>query len=813
MTEEKVVEVSPPAVALDHHKRKHEDLEPQASEPAVMAENEVDESNLEVDGVQKDEEIPVGIPDSSEAKRPRLDAKPDDLANENGHQAEKQGETAEELSEDIAVADDQLGDDQHPPEKVLQEVNEEHVVGNGRKIDGQESLTDNTQPDDDQVLSSENAHLDNVEKPYEDEHHQQAVDVPELGDFTSEQHVLESGSQATSRKIEVPNNKVGVLIGKSGDTIRMLQYNSGAKIQIMRDAEADPHAATRPVELIGPLESIIKAEKLIKDVIAEADAGGSPSLVARGFNPAVTGGAAEQIQIQVPNEKVGLIIGKGGETIKGLQTRSGARIQLIPQHLPDGDQSKERTVRVSGDQKQIEMARELIKEVMNQNVRSSSNYHQQSYRPRGPSSMQQWGGRAPQSGQPMPYEYQQRGPYPSQNQQYPSSYGAFAPRSSYGSGWEHRPPPMQQQGPPPHTQGGSYDYYGGQGGHGHPGNISASGPHPTHMGPPHTQANYNYGQPRGPDYGQPTPYSQSAPPPHHQTYGHGQGYPDSQALPLQSQHQHQQQPYGGPQPSQQGTYPDAAAHQGYGYAPQQQFNKPAMPYSVASQGPPSQSYAPSAASQPGPGDMQPYQVAPVTSVQSYGQNVQPQQPYPYASSGSTQAPYATAPAPVPATNDGYNQPPAMSGYPQQGYGQGYAHPTQQAPVYSQPAAPGGAYGQYPSQPSYSDPAAGYGYQQTQTDPAYAAGQAYSAGVAAPTVQQGYAQPVPAAAAPTPAPAPGPNQPGYDQSAGGYGAVPAPASAPVAYGKSLSPQPQPQPQPGYSQPQAQYDASQMYGAAR
>lgn len=63
--------------------------------------------------------------------------------------------------------------------------------------------------------------------------------------------------------------QVGVLIGKSGDTIRYLQYNSGAKIQIMRDADTDPHAATRPVELIGTLENINKAEKLIKDVIAE----------------------------------------------------------------------------------------------------------------------------------------------------------------------------------------------------------------------------------------------------------------------------------------------------------------------------------------------------------------------------------------------------------------------------------------------------------------------------------------------------------------------------------------------------------------
>lgn len=67
----------------------------------------------------------------------------------------------------------------------------------------------------------------------------------------------------------LPLSQVGVIIGKAGDTIRSLQDNTGAKIQIVRDADADPHSATRPLELIGTLENIKKAEKLIKDVIAE----------------------------------------------------------------------------------------------------------------------------------------------------------------------------------------------------------------------------------------------------------------------------------------------------------------------------------------------------------------------------------------------------------------------------------------------------------------------------------------------------------------------------------------------------------------
>ncbi|KAI3732898.1 hypothetical protein L1987_64110 [Smallanthus sonchifolius] len=56
-------------------------------------------------------------------------------------------------------------------------------------------------------------------------------------------------------------------------------------------------------------------EKDVGVLIGKAGAGGSPSLVARGFS-AHSSGIGEQLHIQVPNEKVGVIIGKGSETIK-----------------------------------------------------------------------------------------------------------------------------------------------------------------------------------------------------------------------------------------------------------------------------------------------------------------------------------------------------------------------------------------------------------------------------------------------------------------------------------------------------------------
>ena len=76
------------------------------------------------------------------------------------------------------------------------------------------------------------------------------------------------GFQGSSKKIDIPNGRVGVIIGKGGETIKYLQLQSGAKIQVTRDMDADLSSPTRMVELMGTPEQIAKAEQLINDVLA-----------------------------------------------------------------------------------------------------------------------------------------------------------------------------------------------------------------------------------------------------------------------------------------------------------------------------------------------------------------------------------------------------------------------------------------------------------------------------------------------------------------------------------------------------------------
>ncbi|KAG2605773.1 far upstream element-binding protein 1-like [Panicum virgatum] len=148
-------------------------------------------------------------------------------------------------------------------------------------------------------------------------------------------------------------------LGKAGETTRYLQLQSGAKIQVTGDNEAESGAPTGPAELSDTPEQISKAEQLIKEVLAEADAGSSGTgFGGQKYNAPRPG--ADTFQMKFPNNnKVGFVIGKGGETIKSMQAKSGACIQVIPLHLPAGDTSTERTVHIDGTHEQIEIAKQL----------------------------------------------------------------------------------------------------------------------------------------------------------------------------------------------------------------------------------------------------------------------------------------------------------------------------------------------------------------------------------------------------------------------------------------------------------------------
>jgi far upstream element-binding protein len=200
---------------------------------------------------------------------------------------------------------------------------------------------------------------------------------------------VSGGPGGSSYEMMVPGHKVGLIIGKGGEMIKQLQEQSGAKIVIIQDTpEAAPE---KPLRITGPPESIDIAKGLVSDILNQADErdgmsfgggrgrgrGGGPMRGGRGGfrggrggGPGGPGGwgggmgggeygGQHTDYVQVPSNKCGLIIGKGGETIKNINAVSGAHCE-IDKNSPQ--EAREKNFVIRGAPEAVERAKNMIME-------------------------------------------------------------------------------------------------------------------------------------------------------------------------------------------------------------------------------------------------------------------------------------------------------------------------------------------------------------------------------------------------------------------------------------------------------------------
>ena len=144
----------------------------------------------------------------------------------------------------------------------------------------------------------------------------------------------------------VPDKMVGMIIGRGGEQITRLQADSGCKIQMAQESGG---LAERMCTLTGPPPAIAQAKAMIEGIIASEGHGGGGGGGGGGGRGGgmgggggggggMGGGGGGQVEMMVPGHKVGLIIGKGGETIKMLQEQTGAKIIIIQESNEHADQ-------------------------------------------------------------------------------------------------------------------------------------------------------------------------------------------------------------------------------------------------------------------------------------------------------------------------------------------------------------------------------------------------------------------------------------------------------------------------------------------
>ncbi|XP_023666426.2 far upstream element-binding protein 2 isoform X2 [Paramormyrops kingsleyae] len=167
-----------------------------------------------------------------------------------------------------------------------------------------------------------------------------------------------------TEEYSVPDGMVGLkpqvpppecpVIGRGGEQINKIQHDSGCKVQIAPDSGGLPE---RNVSLTGSPESIQKA-KMFLDEIVSRGRGTPPS----SFHESTNGQSGSVQEMMIPAGKAGLIIGKGGETIKQLQERAGVKMILIQ----DGSQNPnmDKPLRIIGEPYKVQQARELVQEIL-----------------------------------------------------------------------------------------------------------------------------------------------------------------------------------------------------------------------------------------------------------------------------------------------------------------------------------------------------------------------------------------------------------------------------------------------------------------
>jgi far upstream element-binding protein len=148
------------------------------------------------------------------------------------------------------------------------------------------------------------------------------------------------GSNHVEFPLPVPQDMVGRVIGRGGETIRRLQEESGARIQVERDSNR--------VVIKGSPEKAQRAKELVLDIVnapmPTRDGGGGPK---NDFvKHTMAAGGCE-----------GKIIGKGGESIRDLCQRTGAKIQI------DKDSA---SVSIQGKQEQVDEAIKLVQAIIDE---------------------------------------------------------------------------------------------------------------------------------------------------------------------------------------------------------------------------------------------------------------------------------------------------------------------------------------------------------------------------------------------------------------------------------------------------------------
>ena len=149
----------------------------------------------------------------------------------------------------------------------------------------------------------------------------------------------------------VANKDAGTVIGRSGATIQAIQAKTGCRVRVSNNGDYFPGTQDRVVLVTGTTESVTTGVTL---VLSELFENAEEIQKNGGVQPETV-----MLSVLIPEKASGLIIGRGGESIREMVEQSAAKIQLTAKDKqPPG--LDERVLTCTGNLPQVKKALELV---------------------------------------------------------------------------------------------------------------------------------------------------------------------------------------------------------------------------------------------------------------------------------------------------------------------------------------------------------------------------------------------------------------------------------------------------------------------
>ncbi|UJR09354.1 hypothetical protein I4U23_013598 [Adineta vaga] len=183
------------------------------------------------------------------------------------------------------------------------------------------------------------------------------------------------GTNIKSIEVMLPSAKCGLVIGKGGENIRRVSEEFSIKMFVGPEITEIDGIEHKPLKISGEADKVERAKQHVLDLLAKSNgppfsnrfatnSNGSNSSNDYGSRNGGTpmSGLCNEASYHAPHEKAGIIIGKGGESIKEINRKSGAFVELDKNYIPAIGNSSDRIFKLRGTPEQIAMAQQLMYE-------------------------------------------------------------------------------------------------------------------------------------------------------------------------------------------------------------------------------------------------------------------------------------------------------------------------------------------------------------------------------------------------------------------------------------------------------------------